>query len=166
MKRFVARPQPRISPLQCFWAGLGGAIAIAAMSYPTKQTDMVWLFCAVWRQLRFAFFPADQPLITTHECGDRLCGGRGLRFCRCQLSAVSFLPDVWWSVALSVGAAIALMAYFRVTHPPAGAAPLVVFASHPDLTFLLFPVLTGAAGLVALATVYHRLRGHAYPVGG
>lgn len=161
MKRFVARPQPRISPLQCFWAGLGGAIAIAVMSYLTKQTDMVWLFAPFGASCVLLFSvpasPLSQPMNVVMGYAVAVA---------CGFAAVSLLPDVWWSVALSVGAAIALMAYFRVTHPPAGAAPLVVFASHPDLTFLLFPVLTGAAGLVVLATVYHRLRGHSYPIGG
>lgn len=37
-----------------------------------------------------------------------------------------FLPAHWWSLGLAVGLAIAVMAALRVTHPPAGADPLVV----------------------------------------
>jgi CBS-domain-containing membrane protein len=74
------------------------------------------------------------------------------------------LPEVWWAAALAVGLAIAAMAALRVTHPPAGADPLVVFVSDPDLAFLLFPTLSGAVILVAVAALYHRSTGTAYPL--
>ena len=73
-------------------------------------------------------------------------------------------PDYWWAAALGVGIAIALMAALRVTHPPAGADPLVVFADTPELGYLLFPVLLGSLILVTTATLYHRLTGTDYPM--
>ena len=73
------------------------------------------------------------------------------------------LPDQWWALALAVGLAIALMVLLRVTHPPAGADPLVVFAADPGFLFLIFPVISGAVLLVALAALFHRLSGTAYP---
>lgn len=73
------------------------------------------------------------------------------------------LPDAWWAAALAVGIAIALMAALRVTHPPAGADPLVVFATDPGLTFLFLPVLSGALMLVCVATLFHRASGIPYP---
>lgn len=74
------------------------------------------------------------------------------------------LPDEWWAAAIAVGMAIAVMAVFRVTHPPAGADPLVVFTSDPDLEFLAMPALAGAVLLVGIATLYHRASGTTYPM--
>ncbi|GGE06545.1 hypothetical protein GCM10011390_27070 [Aureimonas endophytica] len=73
------------------------------------------------------------------------------------------LPNEWWAAALAVGLAIGLMAALRVTHPPAGADPLVVFAADPDFGFLVLPVLSGALALVAVATVFHKASGTPYP---
>lgn len=77
-----------------------------------------------------------------------------------------WLPDVWWAVALAGGIAIGLMAMLRITHPPAGADVLVVFALDPGFGFLLFPTLTGSLLLVVVAVLYHRLTGIRYPLGG
>jgi len=65
----------------------------------------------------------------------------------------------WWSMALGVGLAIAAMAALRITHPPAGADPLVVLMAGTGIgfDFLLFPTLTGAVALVAVASVVHRI---------
>ena len=76
------------------------------------------------------------------------------------------LPETWWAVALAVGAAITAMALLRVTHPPAGANPLVIFAATPGPLFVLFPVLLGAIILVGVATAYHRATGTTYPIKG
>ena len=43
--------------------------------------------------------------------------------------------------------------------------PLVVFAADPGVLFLLFPVLSGAIALVAIAALFHRYSGHDYPQG-
>lgn len=69
----------------------------------------------------------------------------------------------WWYPALGVGLAITGMMALRVTHPPAGANPLVVFAIEPGWWFLLFPAASGAVLLVLTGVLYHRLTGAAYP---
>lgn len=66
-------------------------------------------------------------------------------------------PDAWWVAAVAVGASLALMLMLRVTHPPAGAVPLVAFATHLSPTTLLFVVIAGAFCLVGTAFIYHRL---------
>ncbi len=69
----------------------------------------------------------------------------------------SFLPPDWWAVALAVGLVIGLMVAFRLTHPPAGATPVVIMLSDPGPMFLLEPMLFGTVALVAIAYVVHRL---------
>ena len=68
---------------------------------------------------------------------------------------LTVLGPHWWSLALSVGTAIALMMLTRTVHPPAGSNPVIVFLSQPTWSFLLFPTLLGAVVLVAVALIYN-----------
>jgi CBS-domain-containing membrane protein len=75
-------------------------------------------------------------------------------------------PGLWWATAFAVGVAVAAMLALRVTHPPAGAVPLVVMAA-PAKALLLFPMLlVSVATLVGLALLLHRMPPRvAYPKG-
>jgi CBS-domain-containing membrane protein len=63
----------------------------------------------------------------------------------------------WWSVALAVGSAIAVMMLTRTVHPPAGSNPVIVFLMQPGWSFALFPTLAGAVLLVLVALVFHNM---------
>lgn len=41
----------------------------------------------------------------------------------------------WWSMAMAVGTAIALMLIFRMPHPPAGSNPLIVMLGAVNWSF-------------------------------
>jgi CBS-domain-containing membrane protein len=76
------------------------------------------------------------------------------------------LPDVWWAMPIAMGCVIAAMTISRLTHPPAGAVPLVILSLHPGISFIVLPLLTGTIALVGVATFLHRLppRLHHYPL--
>lgn len=75
------------------------------------------------------------------------------------------LPAEWWAIALAVGVAITVMVALRVTHPPAGAVPVVIFLSHPGWDFLVVPIFTGSLVLVGVATLVHMIPPRtAYPM--
>ena len=59
--------------------------------------------------------------------------------------------------ALAVGVAIALMSMLRVTHPPAGAVPLIAIAAPLQSASLFGTILIGSISLVGLGVVHHRL---------
>ncbi len=81
------------------------------------------------------------------------------------LTAAPLMPDTWWSVSLLVGGAMAAMVALRLTHPPAGADPILVFLEQPDPWFLIMPVGLGALLLVVAGVLYHRLPPrHLYPL--
>lgn len=63
----------------------------------------------------------------------------------------------WWSVALAVAVAIALMMLTRTVHPPAGSNPVIVFLLQPDWSYIVFPTLTGALLLVLVALLFHNI---------
>ena len=76
-----------------------------------------------------------------------------------------FLYPSPWVLAISVGIAISAMALLNVTHPPAGADPIVILLGYKGFSFLLFPVLFGSVFLVLVACLYHRFFGTAqYPI--
>jgi CBS-domain-containing membrane protein len=65
-----------------------------------------------------------------------------------------------------VGLAVAVMLAARVTHPPAGAVPLVAMASPEVAPMLFVTLLLSAVTLVGLAMAMHRLPPRvAYPKG-
>jgi len=68
---------------------------------------------------------------------------------------LGLLTPTWWIATVAVGIVIGLMLAFRVTHPPAGAVPLVAFSTHmhPEMLFLV--TLGGALCLVLVAIVHH-----------
>ncbi len=73
------------------------------------------------------------------------------------VTAALFFPGAWLAAAVAVGAAIAVMMALRVTHPPAGAVPLVAFAQPLQSGSLFLTILLGAISLVGLALVHHRI---------
>jgi CBS domain-containing membrane protein len=70
--------------------------------------------------------------------------------------------------SVAAGSAVALatllMLYTRSLHPSGGGTALfIVLSQTGDWRFIVFPVVTNAVCLVAAATAYHRMTGHAYP---
>ncbi len=158
MRHFLtpALPQPRLRNV--LLAGFGGFLAIAVLALLTEQASLAVLIAPFGATCVLLFAapaaPLSQPL--------NVIGGHVVATL-VGLSLQSVLPPTWWGLALAVGCAIALMVALRVTHPPAGADPLVVFAAHPGIGFLFTPVLVGSIILVVVALIFHRMNGTAYP---
>lgn len=133
-------------------AGAGGALAIATLvllGYIADDTLLMAPFGATC-VLLFSLpkSPLSQPI--------NVIGGH-LVSIAIGLILHQLLPLDWWSLGLAVGLAIAAMAILRVTHPPAGADPLVVFFSSPGWEYVIFPVALGSIALVITAWVFHKL---------
>ncbi|MBB5752673.1 HPP family protein [Prosthecomicrobium pneumaticum] len=78
--------------------------------------------------------------------------------------AVLAFPGSLVATAIAVGLVIALMLALRVTHPPAGAIPIVAAAAPAAPAALFAVVLIGSASLIAFAVLHHRLPPrHDYP---
>lgn len=82
--------------------------------------------------------------------GHLICAGSGLVVHQSGLEAVP-------TVAAAVGLSVAIMIIFDVFHPPAGITPLVLYGSTFDWTFMLVPVLVGAASVAILARMAEKL---------
>lgn len=139
-------------------AGLGGCLAIGLAAWAGRSADLTLLMAPFGASCVLLFTLPQSPLSQPVN----VIGGHVLS-AAVGLAALQWLPEVWWTGAVAVGAAIALMALLRVTHPPAGANPLVILAAHAKPGFLLFPVFSGAVLLVLVAVAFHRLTRTGYP---
>ncbi|MXN63383.1 HPP family protein [Stappia sp. GBMRC 2046] len=159
MLSYFTRLQPTASARSVTLAGLGSLVAIASLALITDTTNLSLMMAPFGASCVLLFSVPNSPLSQPAN----VIGGHILSAI-IGLSLRALLPDVWWAAGLAVGIAIAAMAALRITHPPAGANPLVIFAGDPEIGFLLMPVLSGAGILVAGATVFHRLSGTPYPM--
>jgi CBS-domain-containing membrane protein len=137
MRHFFSRHQPPVHINRGLIAGIGGLVAIAAVGALTGLVGHPMLMAPFGASCVLIFSVASSPLSQPAN----VVGGHVVATL-VGLILRAFFPNEWWAVAIAVGAAIALMAALRITHPPAGANPLVVFAADPGFEFLLFPVLT------------------------
>jgi CBS-domain-containing membrane protein len=156
---FLKRRQPAASLTIALLAGLGGALGIGVLGALTSLTTLALIMAPFGASCVLLFSVAASPLSQPAN----VIGGH-LVSAIVGMLMMWLLPETWWAVALAVGLAIAAMALLRVTHPPAGANPLVIFAATPGPLFVLFPVLIGAIVLVAVATAFHRATGTTYPL--
>ena len=70
----------------------------------------------------------------------------------------------WWSMALALAFAIALMQFFRVPHPPAGSNPFIVFLLGANWDYLWMPSLLGSVLLVVVGLLYNNIsKDRSYP---
>jgi CBS-domain-containing membrane protein len=67
------------------------------------------------------------------------------------------LGSAWWSIALALASAIALMHVTRTVHPPAGSNPVIIVLALPGWGFFLMPTLLGASIIVAMALVFNNM---------
>ena len=151
-RRFFHRHQNR----QCLpsWtkAGLGVVVALGLVAMLDQAGGAPLLAAPLGASAVLVFGMPDSPLSQPSSViGSHLIATLiGLLFDH-------FLPGGWISMALSVAVVMVVLAALRLTHPPAGADPLVVMMSHPGWGFLFLPVLAGAVTLVAVAVLIHRL---------
>lgn len=154
------RAQPQPTPGKMLAASLGGMIAIGVLGAITAYSSTPLIMAPFGASCVLLFSVPNSPLSQPAN----VIGGHVVATLVGLLLRL-ILPNEWWAVAIAVGLAIGLMAALRITHPPAGADPLVVFSTDPGFGFLLFPVLTGAIALVCVATAFHKLTRTAYPTG-
>lgn len=141
-------PQPTPKAVALAW--LGGVLAIAAVAALTNTLSVALVLGSFGASCVLVFGYPDVPFSQPRNviAGHFISSLIGLLF-------LSVFGPHWWSVALAVGTAIALMMLTRTVHPPAGSNPVIVFLSQPAWGFLWFPTLFGAVVVVAVALIYN-----------
>ncbi len=136
-------------------AGLGALLAIGSFAWLGESMGLPFLIAPFGASCVLLFYlpesPQSQPANTI---GGYILAGL------IALLIAQLLPTNWWSMALAVGLTVTAMGLARITHPPAGALPVVILLALPGWEFLLMPTLLGSVGLVVLAAIIHRLPPH------
>lgn len=132
-------------------AALGGAATVAVIGLVGQLAGAPLLMAAFGSSCVLIFLFPDVPLSRPVN----VIGGHTTSAVAGLVVHATF-PTSWWSLGLSVGLAMAVMATARVVHPPAGATPLAVMTTHESWSYLLTPVLAGAV-ILSVCAVLHRL---------
>ena len=144
----------KLSPIPT-WAMLlrsliGGTLSIFVLMMLTKWTGNLYIMAPFGATCVILYAVAQSPLAQPRNVvlGHVVSAFVGL----CMLKFVGIFE---WSIALAVGLSIVLMQILQCVHPPAGANPLVILLTAPQInyewSFLLYPVLLGSVSLVTIA---------------
>lgn len=152
VKRFVHRHLPGLRAANWLKAGVGASLAMGIVGWIGELSHEPMLIAPFGASCVLLFAVPSSPLAQPAN----VIGGHVLASAIALLLRM-VLPDEWWAIALAVGIAITAMAALRLTHPPAGADPVVIFLSDPGWSFLLVPIITGSLVLVGVATLMHMI---------
>jgi len=152
LKTIFHRQQPMQSYKFNIKSGIGGLFAIAITAWLSSLSGSLLLMAPFGASCVLLFSLPSSPLSQPIN----LIGGH-LVSSIVGILLYHLLPLEWWSLGLAVGLSISTMAMLRITHPPAGADPLVIFMGGFGWEYLIFPVVTGSVLLVLLAWVFHKL---------
>jgi CBS-domain-containing membrane protein len=128
----------------------GALIALGAVGYLTASTGMPLVLGSFGASCVLLFSFPDNPFSQPRN----VIGGHVIA----SLTGLMFLAafgSAWWSMALALATAIALMHLTRTVHPPAGSNPVIVMLTMPGWGFLVTPTLLGAIILVAVALLFN-----------
>ena len=150
LKHYLHRHEPRGDTLSHLKSGLGAMIALGAVALLSIETGVPLLIAPFGASAVLLFGQASSPLAQPAN----VIGGYGIALVFSLAAAFAFPGDALVAVA-AVGLSIAAMLALRVTHPPAGAVPLVAYASSLAPVELCEVVLVGSFLLVALAVLHH-----------
>ncbi|PFI84106.1 HPP family protein [Bacillus thuringiensis] len=125
---------------------LGGFLTIITLTYLTSITSTELLMAPFGASCVLAFGVWNAPLSQPRN----IIGGH-LISTFIGLSIYHLFGNEYWTIALAVGMAIAVMMLTRTTHPPAGADPIIVILGANSWSYLVTPVLIGSVVIVVIA---------------
>lgn len=149
---FLHRHEARGHALAHLKSGVGAVLAISLVGFAAVATGLPMLIAPFGATAVLLFGQPKSPLAQPAN----IIGGYLIAAVVASL-ALWLFPGQWEAAAAAVGISIAAMAMLRVTHPPAGAIPLVAFASHFQLPMLTAVVLLGSVLMIAIGVLHHRI---------
>lgn len=133
-------------------ASIAGALTIATLSLGQDLARVPLLVGAFGSSCVLVFLVPHGP----HSHPANVLVGH-VASAACGIAVVTVLPVAWYTLALGMGLAMAVMAGLRVIHAPAGATTVTVMLIDADWGYMFTPVLAGALVLTACALLYRRL---------
>lgn len=159
MRRLVKMHQPKASWREIVLDLIGGAVVIGVLALITDFTKMPLLWAPFGGTAVIVFAAHKSPFAQPIN----VLGGH-------MLSAVVSLLLVWllphntWTLMFTVGAVIAVMRLARLTHPPAGANPIVIYLTKASWLVVLPSLAIGSVAILVLGYLMHRMTRTEYPV--
>lgn len=147
---FIHRHEPHGPMLAHVKSAVGAALGMGVVGGLAALTGLPLLIAPFGASAVLLYGQPESPLAQPAN----VIGGYAIAATASALMLL-FLPATWWMAAIMVGVVIGLMRATRVTHPPAGAVPLVAFSSHLPPLVLGGVVLFGAICLIAVAVIVH-----------
>lgn len=150
--RWLSRQETRVDAGSNLKAGLGAFIGMLLVTQLATLTELPLLIAPLGATAVLLFGQPSSPL--SQPVNVMLGYLVGTIVCE---AAARLSPGDAMAVAVGVGAAIIVMRAMRVTHPPAGAMPILGFGSTHHGVELFASVLVGSVALIALAAVVHAI---------
>lgn len=144
-------PRAPLRTIACSF--LGSLLAIGTVAVIASATAAPWVLGSFGASCVLLFGYPDNPFSQPRN----VIGGHFLTSLT-GLSFLSVLGPSWWSLALALATAVALMHLTRTVHPPAGSNPVIIMLTLPGWKFLLTPTLCGAIAIVAVAVLFNNSR--------
>ncbi|AFY41652.1 HPP family protein [Nostoc sp. PCC 7107] len=141
---------PKHSAKAIMLAWLGGFLAISAVAILSNTFSVALVLGSFGASCVLVFGFPDAAFSQPRN----ILGGHFLSSL-IGLICLTLFGATWWSVAIAVGTAIAVMMMTRTTHPPAGSNPVIIYLTKPAWSFLLFPTVFGAVVLIVVALLYN-----------
>ncbi|WP_347986780.1 HPP family protein [Methylomonas sp. AM2-LC] len=143
-------PRPSITKIISVW--LASCLAISAIAILSEISGHPWILGSFGAScvLLFGFPEAAFSQPRNLFVGHLLCSTIGLLF-------LNFVGPHWWCMALAVSTALVMMLITRSVHPPAGSNAVIIFLTHPDWQFIVFPTFAGAIVLWFLGYLYQKI---------
>ncbi|WP_296632973.1 HPP family protein [Rhodoluna sp.] len=157
MRRFVKIKLPKPTWREVLVEFIGALIGIGVLVGLGDLTSVPLLWAPLGGTLVLVFgahaSPYSQPMNVLG--GHLLSAGLGLIL-------LWILPHTEISLIITVGLVIAAMRLTRLTHPPAGANPIVIYLT--SASWAVLPTLAlGAVVILILGFFVHKFSAHAYP---
>ena len=152
LRDLLARHEPRAPLRYSVKAGLGALIAILILGVLLDSTGLPLLLAPFGASTVLLF---GRPRGTLAQPVNVVAGYTVSALVAYGVAQI--FPGVLWATGASIGLSLVLMRVLRVTHPPAGAIPLIAFGDTLDVLELLEGVVLGSVILVAIALVWHRI---------
>jgi CBS-domain-containing membrane protein len=150
--QFTERPEPAIGWGLTVKHAVGAFLAILFLGAMLDRTSLPLMIAPFGASTLLLFSRPRSPLAQPANVigGYLICAA-------CAFVSAAFLPGVLWATAASLALALAAMSRLRVTHPPAGALPLIAFADPLTILVVIEAIVVGSLTLIALAVLYHRI---------
>ncbi|MFN8828358.1 MAG: HPP family protein [Labrys sp. (in: a-proteobacteria)] len=149
LERFEPHHASLVSAIK---VGLGAAVAIGVLELLSLAADMQLLIAPLGATAVLVFGVPASPLAQPIN----VIGGYALALvATTALLAIGFPPIA--VAAIGLGITLTAMLMLRVTHPPAGAIPLLAAVAPMNVPHVVLCVAVGALILVVVAAIFHRI---------